>query len=66
MMIQEHYTVQGNLTSLNVEVKESPSLLEFRGTADLSEEGGRSFHVIIDYNAYQSQLAHIIRKRPAP
>jgi hypothetical protein len=65
-IIGQHYTVQGDLRTMNVEITDSPSLLEFSGTADFSEKGGRTFHVIIDHNAYRWKLTQIVRKHPEP
>lgn len=65
ILIAEHYAVQGDdLTSLNVEITESPSVLKFSGTADFSEAGGRAFHVIVDYDAHSWKQIRIVRKHP--
>jgi hypothetical protein len=58
--------VQGELTTLNVEITDAPSNLVFRGTADFSDANGRTFHVSIDQNTYGWRLTHIIREHPKP
>jgi hypothetical protein len=53
-------------STLYVSITESHSDLEFSGTADLGEDGGRTFHVVMDYQAHGGHFTHIIRKNPKP
>lgn len=65
--VAEHYTVNGTLTALGVEIKEMNSTSEFSGTAVLRDDGGSTFTVIAEFDGGGSWIAsRIIRSYPAP
>lgn len=65
-VVAEHYTIEGDLTDLNVNLSESPSGLKFSGTALLNANDGRTFEVRIDYDNDGLRQSRIVRKHPEP
>jgi hypothetical protein len=65
-LVDQHYTIEGDLTEINVTLSETSSEWKFSGTALLSANDGRTFEVSIDYDNDGLNLYRVVRKHPEP
>jgi hypothetical protein len=65
-IVAQHYTIDGDLTDINLSLSESSSEWKFRGTALLSANDGRTFEVSIDYDNDGLRQSRIVRKHSEP